>query len=108
MMQQNKYGIVIVAAGRGERAGSPENGPKQYRKIGGQSIIRYSIDLFASWPRTSKIVVVIHPDDDDLLDKALTGMATADKILVVYGRTTRQMSVLAGLGGSGKIDRFHM
>ena len=96
-MQQKRYGIVIVAAGRGERAGSPENGPKQYRKIGGQSVIRYSVDLFASWTRTSKIVVVIHPDDDELLRRALEGLDVAYQISVVHGGATRQMSVLAGL-----------
>ena len=88
-MQQKRYGIVIVAAGRGERAGSPENGPKQYRKIGGQSVIRYSVDLFASWTRTSKIVVVIHPDDDELLRRALEGLDVAYQISVVHGGAIR-------------------
>ena len=96
-MQHKKYGIVIVAAGRGERAGSPENGPKQYRKIGGQSIIRYCVDTFTSWPLTSKIVVVIHPDDSDLLRTAVRGLEGAEKIAVVHGGATRQLSVLAGL-----------
>lgn len=96
-MQQKTYGIVIVAAGRGERAGSPENGPKQYRKIGGRSIIRHSIEAFSTWPKTSKIVVVIHPDDGDLLQQAMNGLRGFESISVVHGGATRQMSVLAGL-----------
>ncbi|MEN9894849.1 MAG: hypothetical protein RIR97_701 [Pseudomonadota bacterium] len=96
-MQKNTYGIVIVAAGRGERAGTPENGPKQYRQIGGQSIIRHSLDIFLNWKPDSVFVLVIHPDDHALLQHALTGLPDTVTLHIVHGGATRQKSVLAGL-----------
>ncbi|MBN9069700.1 MAG: 2-C-methyl-D-erythritol 4-phosphate cytidylyltransferase, partial [Rhizobiales bacterium] len=48
-MEQNiakcRIAVVLVAAGRGERAGSAE-GPKQYRPIGGRAVIARTLDIF--------------------------------------------------------------
>ena len=90
-------GIVIVAAGRGERAGSPEDGPKQYRTIGGKPIIAHTIEGFMTWQQVSAITVVIHPDDERLLTAALAGLHGSDAISTTLGGATRQQSVLAGL-----------
>ncbi|MCL6708749.1 bifunctional 2-C-methyl-D-erythritol 4-phosphate cytidylyltransferase/2-C-methyl-D-erythritol 2,4-cyclodiphosphate synthase [Pseudomonas sp. R2.Fl] len=90
-------GIVIVAAGRGERAGAPHEGPKQYRKIGGRPVIAHTIERFLGWPAHGPIVVVVHPDDETLLDDALAANAAARRIIRVFGGATRQQSVLAGL-----------
>ena len=90
-------GIVIVAAGRGERAGSPEDGPKQYRRIGGKPIITHTLEGFMTWPDVSAVAVVIHADDDCLLRSALAGLHPSDAISVLPGGVTRQQSVLAGL-----------
>ncbi|MEZ2127506.1 MULTISPECIES: bifunctional 2-C-methyl-D-erythritol 4-phosphate cytidylyltransferase/2-C-methyl-D-erythritol 2,4-cyclodiphosphate synthase [unclassified Sinorhizobium] len=90
-------GIVIVAAGRGERAGSSEEGPKQYRMIGGKPVIAHTLENFMTWEPTSHIVVVIHPDDEALFARAFRHVLSATPIETVYGGTTRQQSVLAGL-----------
>ena len=42
--------MVIVAAGRGERAGVAE-GPKQYRSLGGRSVLAHTIESFRSHTR---------------------------------------------------------
>ena len=63
--------MVIVAAGRGERAGQSAEGPKQYRQIGGRPVIARTLDAFLAHPAIGPIVVVIHPDDDDLFDAAV-------------------------------------
>lgn len=89
--------VVVVAAGRGERAGSLEEGPKQYRLIGGRPVISHTLDLFASWAKATRIVVVIHPDDEALFSNARHQMRCAADITSVHGGATRQMSVLAGL-----------
>jgi 2-C-methyl-D-erythritol 4-phosphate cytidylyltransferase / 2-C-methyl-D-erythritol 2,4-cyclodiphosphate synthase len=89
--------FVIVAAGRGERAGSPENGPKQYRLIGGKPVIFHTLEAILAWPRTAEIIVVIHPDDHALFAQAIAGLPGTDRISSVDGGTTRQESVLAGL-----------
>lgn len=90
-------GIVIVAAGRGERAGSPEEGPKQYRPIGGRPVIAHTIEKFVTWPQTAKVVIVIHREDEALLQSALNAFDDTSKIAIVFGGATRQESVLCGL-----------
>ncbi|KQV27972.1 2-C-methyl-D-erythritol 4-phosphate cytidylyltransferase [Rhizobium sp. Root1203] len=95
--QPISIGIVIVAAGRGERAGAPEEGPKQYRPIGGKPVIAHTLEKFIAWQAARQIVAVIHPDDKALFAKAAGRLASAVPIEVVHGGTTRQQSVLAGL-----------
>jgi 2-C-methyl-D-erythritol 4-phosphate cytidylyltransferase/2-C-methyl-D-erythritol 2,4-cyclodiphosphate synthase len=90
-------GIVVVAAGRGERAGASEEGPKQYRVIGGKPVIAHTLEIFGSWPDATHIVVVIHPDDNALFAKATAGLSSSAEITSVHGGATRQQSVLAGL-----------
>ncbi|OWO94675.1 bifunctional 2-C-methyl-D-erythritol 4-phosphate cytidylyltransferase/2-C-methyl-D-erythritol 2,4-cyclodiphosphate synthase [Rhizobium esperanzae] len=90
-------GIVIVAAGRGERAGSSTEGPKQYRMIGGKPIIVHTLENFMTWEAAKQIVVVIHPDDEALFAKAARHIISETPIKTVHGGATRQKSVLAGL-----------
>ncbi|MDQ6437724.1 bifunctional 2-C-methyl-D-erythritol 4-phosphate cytidylyltransferase/2-C-methyl-D-erythritol 2,4-cyclodiphosphate synthase [Mesorhizobium sp. LHD-90] len=90
----SKAAVVIVAAGRGERAGAAE-GPKQYRAIGGKPVIRRSIEAFANHPAISPIVAVVHPDDHALFAEAAGELC--DRVIVVEGGATRQDSVRLGL-----------
>lgn len=86
---------IILAAGRGERAGSPADGPKQYRSVGKVPVIARTIGAFARHPKIGRVVVVIHRDDCALLRKAIGAMI--DEIVVVSGGPTRQASTLEGL-----------
>jgi 2-C-methyl-D-erythritol 4-phosphate cytidylyltransferase/2-C-methyl-D-erythritol 2,4-cyclodiphosphate synthase len=86
--------VVIVAAGRGERAGQSE-GPKQYRKIGGRAVLYRTIEAFSSHPAIGKIAVAIHPDDTALFNAAVDGLA--GRVVVVHGGTTRQDSTRLAL-----------
>lgn len=101
-------GIVIVAAGRGERAGSPEDGPKQYRAIGGRPVIAHTLEKFVTWPQTAKIVIVIHRDDEQLLRSALEKIADSSGVEIAFGGATRQQSVLAGLRQLEKTGVTHV
>jgi len=95
--QTGSYGevaVVVVAAGRGERAGQ-SGGPKQYRLVGGEPIIRRTIETFLRHPAVGPIVVVIHSDDRLLFDEALGEHAAA--VTAVEGGATRQDSVRLGL-----------
>jgi 2-C-methyl-D-erythritol 4-phosphate cytidylyltransferase / 2-C-methyl-D-erythritol 2,4-cyclodiphosphate synthase len=83
---------VVVAAGRGFRAGG--EGPKQYREIGGEPVIRTSLKGLASHPRIAMVQPVIHPDDIDLFRAAAAGLGVLEPVL---GGATRQASVRAGL-----------
>ncbi len=84
---------VIVAAGRGERAGGDV--PKQYRDIAGEPMIRPTLAAFLDHPAIGAVQPVINPADD-----AVYRAATADmkKLLPpAPGGETRQASVRAGL-----------
>ncbi len=99
--------IVIVAAGRGERAGSAE-GPKQYRRIGGRPVIAHTLEAFLTWPQSGPIVTVIHPDDAALFADATAGLAGAERVKTTFGGATRQQSVLAGLEALSGSDATHV
>ena len=58
---------VIVAAGRGTRAGGTT--PKQWQHLSSKRIIDHSIDLFKNNSRIDKVMVVLHSDDLDLLNR---------------------------------------
>ncbi len=87
---------VVVAAGRGERAGSPQEGPKQYRRIGGRAVLAHVLEALLTEPRIGTIMAVIHTDDQALFDKAADGLDHS-RIRVVTGGAERQSSVLKGL-----------
>ncbi|MFD1744424.1 bifunctional 2-C-methyl-D-erythritol 4-phosphate cytidylyltransferase/2-C-methyl-D-erythritol 2,4-cyclodiphosphate synthase [Rhizobium helianthi] len=101
-------GVVIVAAGRGERAGSPERGPKQYRLIGGQPVLRRTLEAFLNWPDSGPIVTVIHPDDQAQFSESIRDLPGAERVLSVMGGATRQESVLRGLRALGTAGPHHV
>jgi 2-C-methyl-D-erythritol 4-phosphate cytidylyltransferase / 2-C-methyl-D-erythritol 2,4-cyclodiphosphate synthase len=83
---------VIVAAGRGARAGGEV--PKQFRPLGGQSPLRLSLMAFSDHPEVAMVQPVIHPIDGERYAQAATGL---DLLSPAEGGATRQASVLAGL-----------
>lgn len=88
-MSRDRAAAIIVAAGRGVRAGGPV--PKQYAILGGQSVLRRSALALAGLAQT---VVVINPDDTTMAEAALAGLPG---VQLVSGGATRQASVRAGL-----------
>ena len=60
--------IILVAAGRGSRAG--EGLPKQYRAVAGKPLIRRTIEALRRALPGADILPVIHPDDDALFQAA--------------------------------------
>jgi 2-C-methyl-D-erythritol 4-phosphate cytidylyltransferase / 2-C-methyl-D-erythritol 2,4-cyclodiphosphate synthase len=84
---------VVVAAGRGERAGGDV--PKQYRPIAGEPMVRPTLRAFLIHPRIDFVQPVINPADAKLYIAATAGL---ERLLPpVAGGTTRQASVRAGL-----------
>jgi 2-C-methyl-D-erythritol 4-phosphate cytidylyltransferase/2-C-methyl-D-erythritol 2,4-cyclodiphosphate synthase len=92
---EGEIAVVIVAAGRGERAGQSNEGPKQYRRIGGRAIISRTIEAFMRHSAIGRIVVAIHPDDGDLFADAAGPLA--ESVILVYGGSTRQESTRLAL-----------
>lgn len=87
-------GLVVVAAGRGERAGA--GGPKQYRPLAGRALIARTLQALQTHVPASRTCIVIHRDDGSLLAEAL-GPEMMDAVLVTNGGATRQASVFSGL-----------
>jgi len=83
---------VVVAAGRGSRAGSDV--PKQFRPIGGAPMLRRSLSVFLEHPDIALVQPVIHRDDVALFQSSAVGL---DVLAPVFGGSTRQASVRAGL-----------
>ncbi|QPC93150.1 bifunctional 2-C-methyl-D-erythritol 4-phosphate cytidylyltransferase/2-C-methyl-D-erythritol 2,4-cyclodiphosphate synthase [Mesorhizobium sp. INR15] len=90
----DKVAVVIVAAGRGARAGQA-NGPKQYQNIGGRAVIARTLETFLAHPRTGSVIVAIHADDHELFQ--LAAGASAVRVTAIIGGATRQESVRLGL-----------
>ncbi len=94
---------LVVAAGRGMRAGGGM--PKQYRALAGSSVLRFSLDAFATHPRVGAVRAVIHPDDRTLYDAAASGL---DLLAPVAGGSTRQESVRLGLESLAALAPRHV
>ena len=92
-MTQPQIAVLIVAAGRGLRAGRFRAGPKQYWTLGGTPVLRRTAERFVAFG-LARVRVVIHPDDAALYETALAGLPLAAP---VFGGATRQESVLNGL-----------
>jgi 2-C-methyl-D-erythritol 4-phosphate cytidylyltransferase / 2-C-methyl-D-erythritol 2,4-cyclodiphosphate synthase len=83
---------VIVAAGRGERAGGGV--PKQYRGIAGEPMIRPTLRAFLQHAGIGLVQPVIGNADAETFRAATADMTT---LTPVPGGATRQASVRAGL-----------
>ena len=83
MAEPDKTAVIIVAAGRGRRAGTEV--PKQWRMVAGRSVLSRTVAAFAGFRR---IVVVLHPDD-----MARGVAAFGGKVTLIAGGTSRAISV---------------
>ncbi len=92
-----KVWAVIVAAGRGHRIGADSKAPKQYRHVGGMTIIARAMRPFLEHPEIAGVVVVIHADDEELFDSATRELSGLVPVRIVHGGMTRQDSSRIGL-----------
>jgi 2-C-methyl-D-erythritol 4-phosphate cytidylyltransferase/2-C-methyl-D-erythritol 2,4-cyclodiphosphate synthase len=101
-------GVVIVAAGRGERAGASTEGPKQYRLIGGRPVIARTLETFLNWRKCGPVVVVIHPEDEARFAAASQDLRAGVQVMTTFGGETRQKSVLEGLKMLAPTEATHV
>ena len=92
MAKTERTAAIVVAAGRGLRAGG--GGPKQYRAIGGQTVIFRAMEAFCTHPEVCLVQPVLNPDDTAMFDAATAGLRYRRP---AAGGATRQTSVRAGL-----------
>ena len=94
MQSASSAAALIVAAGRGVRAGTG-NLPKQYQSLAGTPILVRSLAAFLAHPDVDRVLVVIAKGDEEIY-RAVAPQH--DKLMApVTGGATRQASVLAGL-----------
>jgi len=63
---------IIVAAGRGLRAGP--GGPKQFRSIGGRTVVAHALDAFCRHSGVNWVQPVCHADDNAPFAAATEGL----------------------------------
>lgn len=86
---------VIVAAGRGTRAGGDV--PKQWQMLLGQPVLMHTLSVFRDHPDITQIVLVLHADD-------MTRSASWGDAILVSGGADRAASVRNGLAAVQDAD----
>ncbi len=90
--------ILVVAAGRGSRAGAGL--PKQYRRLAGGTVLAHGLSALHRAAPKALIAPVIHEEDLDLYYESVAGLDALKARRLkspIYGGATRQASVFAGL-----------
>lgn len=93
MYKDEKVIAIIVAAGSGKRFGGAV--PKQYMKLGGQTVLQKSVRAFEENARVDDIIVVAGEGFTELAAELCGGFEKMHS--VVLGGSERQDSVLKGL-----------
>jgi len=84
---------IVVAAGRGERAGSTR--PKQYRDLFGEPVLRRALRALAAHPAVEAVQAVIDPAEHAAFQSTAGDLPKC--LPPAAGGATRQQSVRAGL-----------
>jgi 2-C-methyl-D-erythritol 4-phosphate cytidylyltransferase/2-C-methyl-D-erythritol 2,4-cyclodiphosphate synthase len=87
-----KVAAIITAAGQGKRFGG--DGLKQYLPLTGKPVLRHSVEAFTTHPDVDAVIVITHPDHEELYNETVQGL---DLLPTVHGGNTRQESVFEGL-----------
>jgi 2-C-methyl-D-erythritol 4-phosphate cytidylyltransferase/2-C-methyl-D-erythritol 2,4-cyclodiphosphate synthase len=83
-----RIAILVVAAGRGRRAGGDL--PKQWQLVAGKPVARWTLERLAPF---GTLTMVVHPDDRPLAEAAARGL----DVRLVEGGAERSQSVRLGL-----------
>lgn len=95
---QSRITALIVAAGRGTRAGGGL--PKQWRNIAGQTVAAWTLQAFQNHPQVDDVIFVTHPEDDAHSRKLSAAF--------VHGGASRDESVRAGLEALSDTETTHV
>jgi 2-C-methyl-D-erythritol 4-phosphate cytidylyltransferase / 2-C-methyl-D-erythritol 2,4-cyclodiphosphate synthase len=84
-----RFSAIILAAGSGRRAGEA----KQWRRLGGRPVLRWSADALAA-AGAERLIVVVAEGDRERAAEALVGL---DDVTIVAGGAERADSARVGL-----------
>lgn len=92
----NRVGLVIVAAGRGDRLGSPEE--KALVPLLGHPILSWTLLAFDEFPEISERIVVVPPGREEAFrERVIDGAGLSSYVELVPGGPRRQDSVALGI-----------
>ncbi|MFW2586823.1 bifunctional 2-C-methyl-D-erythritol 4-phosphate cytidylyltransferase/2-C-methyl-D-erythritol 2,4-cyclodiphosphate synthase [Sagittula sp. SSi028] len=91
--------IIIVAAGRGLRAGGDI--PKQWRELDGKTVARRTLEALNPY---GSLILVVHPDDEATAACETVGL----QVLTVSGGSDRRQSVKNGLEAAASQGATHV
>lgn len=83
------FSACIVAAGSGTRAG--RSLPKQFERVAGKPLLRWSVEAFASHPLCREIIIAVAEGHIEMARQALEGL----DVILVEGGESRTRSVKA-------------
>ncbi|KUP04600.1 2-C-methyl-D-erythritol 4-phosphate cytidylyltransferase [Bacillus coahuilensis m2-6] len=89
------YDVVLLAAGKGKRMGANQN--KMLLLLQGSPILIHSLHLFEQDPACKGIILVIHPDEQMIMEELLRQHKVKKIKAIVHGGNERQDSVYNGL-----------
>jgi len=92
---------ILVAAGRGTRAGSGP--PKQFRSVGGTPLLALTLLPFAACQEIGRAILVV-PDRQEAARRLASFLPANFPVSFVEGGETRQASMAAGLSAAGEAD----
>ncbi|MGH6813032.1 MAG: bifunctional 2-C-methyl-D-erythritol 4-phosphate cytidylyltransferase/2-C-methyl-D-erythritol 2,4-cyclodiphosphate synthase [Methylocella sp.] len=96
MNAASELAIVVVAAGRGTRAGGGI--PKQYKSLAGRPLLARTVGALARAAPEATVLPVVHKDDLDLYRASATHFEADSRLAdPVFGGSTRQASARLGL-----------
>jgi 2-C-methyl-D-erythritol 4-phosphate cytidylyltransferase/2-C-methyl-D-erythritol 2,4-cyclodiphosphate synthase len=98
MNPSGELAILVVAAGRGSRAGPGI--PKQYRELAGQPLLTHTLAALLKAAPKARLITVIHKDDQDFYAQAVMHLPATELARLhdpTEGGETRQDSVRLGL-----------
>jgi 2-C-methyl-D-erythritol 4-phosphate cytidylyltransferase len=99
---------VVLAGGSGSRVGAAGN--KVYLPLAGRRVVSWSLRAVCAVSEIGPVVLVIRPEDEDLVREILDREPADRPIAVVTGGTTRHQSELNALRhlapgiGTGEVD----
>lgn len=89
---------IIVAAGKGERAGASE--PKQFVDLGGgRTMLDLCVATFLATPQIDEVIVAVPPG---YIDRVTIPVAASDRVHVVEGGARRQDSMAQAFAAVSK------
>jgi len=98
MAARREISILVVAGGRGSRAG--EGLPKQYRTLAGVTVLARTLRAMREGAPEASLKVVIHPDDRELYAASVAELTESERAALsepALGGASRQESVRNGL-----------